>query len=254
MLFQLTDKVALITGSGSPRGIGRAIAIALATQGAKICLADMNEEGLKTVAADIEKITPNVMTAVMNVTDAMSIEKAMAAVVAKWGRLDILVNNAGVTQAKRVLDMTEEDWDRIIDINMKGAFLVTKAALPQMLKQKYGRIVNMSSVSAKRGGGVFGGAHYSAAKSGILAFGKALSREVSKDGITINAVAPGMVATDIRGGVESEEDQKKMTLDVLRGRMARPDEVAACVAFLASDEADYITGEEIDLNGGSHMD
>lgn len=254
MLFQLTDKVALITGSGSPRGIGRAIAIALATQGAKICLADMNEEGLKTVAADIEKITPNVMTAVMNVTDAMSIEKAMAAVVAKWGRLDILVNNAGVTQAKRVLDMTEEDWDRIVDVNMKGAFLVTKAALPQMLKQKYGRIVNMSSVSAKRGGGVFGGAHYSAAKSGILAFGKALSREVSKDGITINAVAPGMVATDIRGGVESEEDQKKMTLDVLRGRMARPDEVAACVAFLASDEADYITGEEIDLNGGSHMD
>lgn len=254
MLFQLTDKVALITGSGSPRGIGRAIAIALATQGAKICLADMNEEGLKAVAADIEKITPNVMTAVMNVTDAMSIEKAMAAVVAKWGRLDILVNNAGVTQAKRVLDMTEEDWDRIVDVNMKGAFLVTKAALPQMLKQKYGRIVNMSSVSAKRGGGVFGGAHYSAAKSGILAFGKALSREVSKDGITINAVAPGMVATDIRGGVESEEDQKKMTLDVLRGRMARPDEVAACVAFLASDEADYITGEEIDLNGGSHMD
>lgn len=254
MLFKLTDRVALVTGAGSPRGIGRCIAIALATQGAKICIADMNEEGLKAVAAELEKITPNVMTVKLNITDSAGCAAAVKEIVAKWGRLDILVNNAGITQKSTVLDMSEEDWDRVVDVNMKGTFLCTKAVLPQMIKQRFGRIVNMSSVSAKRGGGVFGGAHYSAAKAGILAFGKALSREVSPEGITINAVAPGIVATDIRGGVESEEDQKKMTLDIPRRRMAKPEEVAACVAFLASDEADYITGEEIDLNGGSHMD
>lgn len=254
MLFKLDGKVALVTGAGSVRGIGRAIATALATQGAKVCIADMNEEGLKAVAEELRKITPDVMTVVMNITDLSGVSKAVSEIVSKWGRLDILVNNAGITQPKKVLDMTEEDWDRVVDVNMKGTFLCTKAVLPQMIKQRFGRIVNMSSVSAKRGGGVFGGAHYSAAKAGILAFGKALSREVSPEGITINAVAPGLVATDIRGGVESEEEQRKMTLDIPRRRMAKPEEVAACVAFLASDEADYITGEEIDLNGGSHMD
>ena len=253
-MFQLTDKVALVTGAGSPRGIGRSIAIALAKQGAKVAIGDLNEEGLKTVAEELKAITPNVMTVKLNVTDSASANAAAAEIVKNWGRLDILVNNAGVTQPVKVLDMTEADWDRVVDVNMKGTFLCTKAVLPQMLKQKCGRIVNMSSVSAKRGGGVFGGAHYSAAKAGMLGFGKALSREVAPEGITINAVAPGLVATDIRGGLESEEDQKKMTADVPRRRMAKPEEVAACVCFLASDEADYITGEEIDLNGGSHMD
>ncbi len=254
MLFKLTDKIAMITGAGSPRGIGRSIALALAEQGAKIALCDLNGDGLAAVAEEVKKITPDVMTLRMNVTDSAGIQTAVGAIVAKWGRLDILVNNAGVTQPVKVLDMTEADWDRVVDINMKGTFLCTKAALPQMLKQKYGRIVNMSSVSGKRGGGVFGGAHYSAAKAGILAFAKALSREVSPEGITINAVAPGLVATDIRGGLESEEEQARMTADIPRRRMATPREVAACVCFLASDEADYITGEEIDLNGGSHMD
>ncbi len=254
MLFKLTDKVAMITGTGSPRGIGRSVAFALAEQGAKVALCDLNEEGLAAVAEEVKRITPNVIALKMNVTDAAGIKAAVNTILATWGRLDILVNVAGVTQPVKVLDMAEADWDRVVDINMKGTFLVTKAVLPQMLKQKYGRIVNMSSVSAKRGGGVFGGAHYSAAKAGILAFGKALSREVAPEGITINAVAPGLVATDIRGGLESEAEQRRMTVDVPRKRMGKPEEVAACVCFLASDEADYITGEEIDLNGGSHMD
>ncbi|MCC8109651.1 MAG: SDR family oxidoreductase [Planctomycetes bacterium] len=253
-MFDLTGKIAMVTGAGSPRGIGRSIALGLAEQGAKVVLADIDANGLETVAQDVRKVNPDVLTVVMNILKPDEIQAAVDKVVATWGRLDILVNNAGVTQAIRVLDMTEADWDRVVDINMKGTFFVTKTVLPQMLKQGYGRIVNMSSVSGKRGGGVFGGAHYSAAKAGILAFGKALSREVAAKGITINAVAPGMVATDIRGGLESEEDQKKMTMDVLMNRMATPAEVAACVAFLASDEAAYITGEEIDLNGGSHMD
>ncbi|MCC8190344.1 MAG: SDR family oxidoreductase [Planctomycetes bacterium] len=253
-MFELTDKVALVTGAGSPRGIGRSIALALAKQGAKVAIADLNQEGLETVAAELQTITPNVMTVIMNVIDAATVNKAVQDIIGKWGRLDILVNNAGVTPPRKVIDMPEEDWDRVVDINMKGTFICTKAVMPQMLKQKYGRIINMSSVSAKRGGGVFGGAHYSAAKAGMLAFGKALSREIAPEGITINAVAPGLVATDIRGGLEPEEEQRKMTADIPRRRMAKPEEVAACVCFLASDEADYITGEEIDLNGGSHMD
>ncbi len=253
-MFELTDKVALVTGAGSVRGIGRSIAIALAKQGAKVAIGDLNEEGMKAVADELKKITPNVMTVKLNVIDNATVTAAVDAIVKQWGSLDILVNNAGVTQNRKVIDMSEDDWDRIVDINMKGTFMCTKAVLPQMLKQKRGRIVNMSSVSGKRGGGVFGGAHYSAAKAGILAFAKALSREVAPEGITINSVAPGLVATDIRGGLESEEEQKKMCIDIPRRRMAKPEEVAACVCFLASDEADYITGEEIDLNGGSHMD
>lgn len=254
MLFRLTERVAMVTGAGSVRGIGRSIALALAEQGARVALCDVNEDGLAKVAEEVKNITPDVMTCKVDVIDAASINAAVDTMINKWGRLDILVNNAGVTQPVKVLDMTEDDWDRVVDISMKGTFLCSKAVLPHMLKQRYGRIVNMSSVSAKRGGGVFGGAHYSAAKAGILAFGKALSREVAPEGITINAVAPGLVATDIRGGLESKEEQLRMTADIPRKRMAKPEEVAACVCFLASDEADYITGEEIDVNGGSHMD
>jgi len=153
------------------------------------------------------------------------------------GRIDILVNNAGVTQPIKVLDTTVKDWDRIFDINMKGVFFCSKAVVPVMLKQNYGRIVNMSSVAGKRGGGLFGGAAYSATKAGVLGFSKALAREVAANGVTVNSVAPGMVRTDIRGGIESIEE-----------------EVAAVICFLASEEAGYVTGEEIDVNGGSHMD
>lgn len=254
MLFKLTGKVAMVTGAGSVRGIGRSIALALAEQGARVALCDLNGEGLAAVAEEVKKVAPDVIAVKMNVIDADSVKAAVDTIVAAWGRLDILVNNAGVTQKTTILEMTEADWDRVVDINMKGTFLCSKAVLPQMLKQKFGRIINMSSVSGKRGGGVFGGAHYSAAKAGVLAFAKAVSREVAPEGVTLNSVTPGLVATDIRGGLESVEEQTRMSADIPRRRMAKPEEVAACVCFLASDEADYITGEEIDINGGSHMD
>jgi NAD(P)-dependent dehydrogenase (short-subunit alcohol dehydrogenase family) len=171
-----------------------------------------------------------------------------------FGRIDILVNNAGITQPVRVLDLTPEDWDRVVAVNLKGTFLCSKAVLPTMIAQNFGRIVNLSSVSAKRGGGVYGGAHYSAAKAGILGFSKALAREVAAFGITVNSVTPGLIATDIRGGLEAPERQVELSRDIPCQRMGTPQEVAASIAFLASDEAGYITGEEIDINGGSHMD
>nr|WP_315099854.1 SDR family NAD(P)-dependent oxidoreductase [uncultured Fretibacterium sp.] len=254
MLFALNGKVAVVTGAGSLRGIGRSIAIALATQGAKVAICDINEEGLLKVAEEIKQRTSEVMTVTMSVTDGTSIREGFASVVDKWGKIDILVNNAGITQPVTVAEMSETDFERILDVNLKGTYLCCKAVAPYMLEKKYGRIINMSSVSAKRGGGVFGGAHYSAAKAGILGFSKAFAREVSPHGITVNSIAPGLVATDIRGGLESEEEQKRMTRDIPCRRMGLPEEVAAAVCFLASDEAGYITGEEIDVNGGSHMD
>ena len=254
MLFALNGKVAVVTGAGSLRGIGRSIAIALATQGAKVAICDINEEGLLKVAEEIKQRTSEVMIVTMSVTDGTSIREGFASVVDKWGKIDILVNNAGITQPVTVAEMSETDFERILDVNLKGTYLCCKAVAPYMLEKKYGRIINMSSVSAKRGGGVFGGAHYSAAKAGILGFSKAFAREVSPHGITVNSIAPGLVATDIRGGLESEEEQKRMTRDIPCRRMALPEEVAAAVCFLASDEAGYITGEEIDVNGGSHMD
>jgi NAD(P)-dependent dehydrogenase (short-subunit alcohol dehydrogenase family) len=254
MLFSLKGRTAIVTGAGSKRGIGRSIALALAEQGADVVVCDLNLQGAKETAA--EAATKGVKTDAFrcDVVNEKDIAEVVKQTVAKFGKIDILVNNAGITQPVKVLDTSEADWDRVISVNLKGTFLFSKAVLPTMIAHKYGRIVNMSSVSAKRGGGVFGGAHYSAAKSGILAFGKALSREVAPDGITINAVAPGIVATDIRGGVEDEETQKKMTSDIPCRRMATPEDIAAAVCFLASDEAGYITGEEIDVNGGSHMD
>ena len=179
MLFALNGKVAVVTGAGSLRGIGRSIAIALATQGAKVAICDINEEGLLKVAEEIKQRTSEVMTVTMSVTDGTSIREGFASVVDKWGKIDILVNNAGITQPVTVAEMSETDFERILDVNLKGTYLCCKAVAPYMLEKKYGRIINMSSVSAKRGGGVFGGAHYSAAKAGILGFSKAFAREIS---------------------------------------------------------------------------
>ncbi|NPV04584.1 MAG: SDR family oxidoreductase [Syntrophaceae bacterium] len=247
-------RVAIVTGAGSPRGIGRSIALALAEKGADVVVADLDLPGAETVAGEIRALKRNAVAVRVDVTRQEDVAEMVRQALERFSRIDILVNNAGITQPIKVMDMTEADWDRIMAVNLKGTFLCSKAVLPVMVRQGYGRIVNMSSVSAKRGGGVFGGAHYSAAKAGILGFAKALAREVAAHGITVNSVAPGLIATDIRGGLESPERQKEMSRDIPVQRLGTPEEVAAAVVFLASGEAAYITGEEIDINGGSHMD
>lgn len=254
MLFSLKDRVAIVTGAGSRRGIGRSIALALAEQGADVVICDLNLEGAMETAAEVAAKGVKSAAYKVNVVDEKEIASVVQAVLSNFGKIDILVNNAGITQPVKVLDTTEADWDRILSVNLKSTFLFSKAVAPSMIERRYGRIINMSSVSAKRGGGVFGGAHYSAAKAGILAFSKAFTREVAPMGITVNSVAPGIVATDIRGGVEDDATQVKMTADIPCRRMGTPDEIAAAVCYLASTEAGYVTGEEIDINGGSHMD
>jgi NAD(P)-dependent dehydrogenase (short-subunit alcohol dehydrogenase family) len=247
-------KVAIVTGAGSIRGIGQASALAFARENATVVVTDLDLQGAERTAQAAQQSGVKTLAVKVDVTNAQDVQNLVEKTLNAFGRIDILVNNAGITQPVRVLDLTPEDWDRVVAVNLKGTFLCSKAVLPTMIAQNFGRIVNLSSVSAKRGGGVYGGAHYSAAKAGILGFSKALAREVAAFGITVNSVTPGLIATDIRGGLEAPERQVELSRDIPCKRMGTPQEVAASIAFLASDEAGYITGEEIDINGGSHMD
>jgi NAD(P)-dependent dehydrogenase (short-subunit alcohol dehydrogenase family) len=246
-------RVAIVTGAGSPRGIGRGIAVCLAKKGADIVIADVNLDRAKAVAEEIRCLGGNALAIEVNVTDVASVDKMVELTLKEFNRVDILINNAGITQPIRTIDMTVEDFEKIIDVNLKGTFICSKAVLKTMIEKKYGRIVNMSSVSAKRGGGVYGGSHYSASKAGVLGFAKALAREVVEYGITVNSVAPGLVDTDIRVGL-STDMERAIWENIPMKRPATVMEIAETAAFLASDEASYITGEEIDVNGGSHMD
>jgi len=240
----LKGKIAIVTGAGSEKGIGQATALALAKKGAAVVVTDIDMSGAERTAQAVRQQGVEALALRVDVADARQVETLVEKTLREFKRIDILVNVAGITQPVRVLDTTEADWDRVLAVNLKGTFLCSKAVLPTMIAQK----------SAKRGGGVYGGAHYSAAKAGILGFSKALAREVAAFGITVNSVAPGLIATDIRGGLEAPERQLEMSKDIPCQRMGTPEEVAAGIAFLASDEAAYITGEEIDINGGSHMD
>ncbi|MCG5102199.1 SDR family NAD(P)-dependent oxidoreductase [Oceanobacillus alkalisoli] len=252
-MFKLEERVAIVTGSGSPKGIGREIALTLANQGAAIVVADLNKEGIADTVKAIEATGAKALGVELNVTDKDSVDGMVEKVLEEFGRIDILVNNAGISQKVTVADMTLDDMQRIFSVNMFGLFLCTQAVLKPMKEQGFGRIISLSSVSAKRGGGVFGGAHYSASKAAVLGFSKNLAREVATDGITVNCVAPGLVNTDIWRSLP-EADAKNVIDGIPLGRPGETEEIATTIAFLASPEASYITGEDIDINGGSHMD
>ena len=252
-MFRLDNKVAIVTGSGSKRGIGRTIALTLAKQGAAVVVADLNMDGIQDTVNAITEAGGKALGVELNVTSKESNDAMVEKILQEYGRIDILVNNAGISQKVTVEDMTLEDITRVFNVNMFGLFLCTQAVLETMKKQKYGRIISLSSVSAKRGGGVFGGSHYSASKAAVLGFSKNLAREVALDGITVNCVAPGLVNTDIWKSLP-EEQAKNVIAGIPMGRPGETEEIASAIAFLASKEASYITGEEIDINGGSHMD
>ena len=207
---------------------------------------DANVEEMKKMGIDATGYAANL-------TDPEAVKELVNTIVDKYGRIDVLVNNAGISQKVTVADMTLDDIKRIFNVNMFGLFLITQAVCEVMKKQNYGRIVHLSSVSGKRGGGIFGGAHYSASKAAVLGFSKNLAREVSSYGITTNCVCPGLINTEIWKSLPKE--QADAVIDgIPMGRPGEPQEVADAIVFLASKEASYITGEEIDINGGSHMD
>jgi 2-hydroxycyclohexanecarboxyl-CoA dehydrogenase len=252
------QRTAVVTGAASPRGIGRATAARYARDGWAVVVLDLDGETSAKVAAEIAADfgVPTFGHAV-DVTDEQSVLAAHGAVDTEVaaGRLPAvgaLANIAGITSPVPFLDTTLDLWNKVMAVNATGTYLVTRAFLPGMLEQQWGRIVNMSSVSAQRGGGVFGRVPYSSAKAAILGFTKSLARELGAQGVTVNAITPGAVDTDIRVGT-TPELEAAIVRDVPLGRQGSTEDIAGVVAFLSSEDSAYITGATIDINGGSHM-
>jgi 3-oxoacyl-[acyl-carrier protein] reductase len=245
----LEGRVAVVTGGA--RGIGRAIVEQLANLGAHVVIGDMLIDIAKNTAEEISNSTNRKVRAItVNVTDGKSATDMIDYTLTEFGKVDILVNNAGITRDTLIMRMEEADWDAVLDVNLKGVFNCSKAVIRSMMKQRYGRIVNISSVSGQAGQA--GQTNYSASKAGVIGFTKALAREVASRQITVNAVAPGFIPTSLTNDLP--EDLKKSILTATPvGRMGKPEEVAAAVAFLSSEEAAYINGQVLAVDGGMAM-
>ncbi len=252
------QKTAVVTGATSPKGIGVAVAERYAREGWAVVILDLDGEKSAKIAAEVgnQYAVPAFGHAV-DVTSDDSVNAAYAAVAAEVtaGNLPpigALANIAGITSPVPFLETDLDLWNKVMAVNATGTYLVTKAFLPAMIEQGWGRIVNMSSVSAQRGGGVFGKVPYSSAKAAILGFTKSLAREIADTGVTVNAVTPGAVDTNIRVG-STDEQEAKLAADIPVGRTATTEEVAAVITFLSSKDAGYLTGTTVDINGGSHI-
>jgi 3-oxoacyl-[acyl-carrier protein] reductase len=247
-MFSLKDRVALVTGAS--QGIGRAIALALAASGAKVAVAARNTEKLNALSAEIAQAGGESLVVPMDVADALQVKSGFQQALAKFGRLDILVNNAAITRDTLALRMKLEDWEAVLRTNLTGAHLCIQQALGAMLKQRSGRIINITSVVAETGNA--GQANYVASKAGLIGLTRAIAVEVASRSITVNAIAPGFIETPMTDPLSPELKEKMKALIPL-GRFGADNEIAAAVVFLASDEAGYITGQVLDVNGGMHM-
>lgn len=244
MTGRLRDKTALITGAG--RGIGRAIAETFAREGARVAVTDIDPE---TAQATVEALPTAGLALRMDVADRHSIHSGVAEVIAHFGQLDILINNAGYVTFSTFEDCSEEIWDRIVDINMKGTFLCSQAVIPHMQSRRKGVIISMSSLAAKTGG-LAAGPPYAAAKAGVSALTLGLARSQASYGIRANAISPGVIDTPMTASPAHDPVKAQIPL----GQVGQPEDVANCALFLASDEAKHITGEIVDVNGGLFMD
>ncbi|MCX7686537.1 MAG: 3-oxoacyl-[acyl-carrier-protein] reductase [Fimbriimonadales bacterium] len=245
MTISLEGRVALVTGAG--RGIGRAVALTLAQAGAKVAVVSRTEANAHETAHAIEQAGGVALPMALDIADPVSAETATEAVLKQWERLDILVNNAGITRDTLLLRMKEEDWDAVLQVNLKGAFLFTRAALKPMMKQRWGRIINITSIVGLTGNA--GQANYAASKAGLIAFTKSVALEMGSRNITCNAIAPGFIETDMTESLPEQVRQYALQKIPL-GRLGAPEEVAHGVLFLCSELASYITGQVLIIDGG----
>jgi NAD(P)-dependent dehydrogenase (short-subunit alcohol dehydrogenase family) len=243
----LDQKLALITGGAGINGLGFATARLMAAQGARVVILDLARAEPAAAAA---RLGADHLGLVADVTDKAACETAVADVLAAFGRIDVLVNNAGITQPVKTLEITDADYDRVLDVSLRGTLHMSQAVLPAMRRQRSGSIVCISSVSAQRGGGIFGGPHYSAAKAGVLGLARAMAREFGADGIRVNCITPGLIETDITAGKLSDEKKAEINSTIPLARLGRADDVAGACVFLASDLSAYCTGITLDVNGG----
>lgn len=241
-------KVAVITGAS--RGIGRSIALALAAEGARIVAVDLDQAATEAVVAELKSQGAEAVAVVGNVTVAADAEKMVESAVASFGRVDILVNNAGITRDGLLIRMKEEEWDAVLTVNLKGAFLCTKAVSRVMTKQRSGRIINIASVVGQMGNA--GQANYCASKAGLIGLTKSNARELAKRNITVNAVAPGFIVSAMTDAMP-EKAREEMAAQIPLERLGSPEDIAGAVVFLASERAGYITGQVLAVNGGLYM-
>ena len=243
----LAGKVAVISGAANARGIGFATARLFAAHGAKIAILDLDGDAAQLAAAELGAEHRGFTC---DVTVPAACKDAAREVLEAFGQVEILINNAGITQPVKIMDITPEDLRRIMAVNLDGILYLSQALIPHMRERKQGSIACMSSVSAQRGGGIFGGPHYSAAKAGVLGLAKAMARELGPDGIRVNCVTPGLIQTDITGGKLTDEMRKDILKGIPLNRLGNAEDVAGAYLFLASDLSAYVTGAVIDVNGG----
>jgi len=247
-MTSLEGRVALVTGSA--QGIGKAIALTLAEAGADVALTNRQCEKLELVVKEIERMGRKGLRFCVDVSDAAAVKEMVDQIIEAWGKIDILVNNAGITRDNLIMRMKPEEWESVLRVNLDGAYHCIRAVLPQMVRQRYGRIINIASVVAQAGN--VGQANYIASKAGVIGLTKAVAAEVSRRNITVNAVAPGYITTPMTENLPAEIHQKMLSLIPL-GRMGTDCEVAYGVRFLASQDASYITGHVLNINGGMFM-
>jgi len=246
---KLNDKTAIVTGAR--RGIGRAIALALAGQGANVVVSDISQEDCQKVVHEIEGLGRKGLAIKCDVSSSGDVEAMVKRTVAKFGRVDILINNAGIIAYKPFLELTDDDWEKTLNVNLKGQFLCARAAGKEMVKNKQGRIINIASISSGGCGIAFPLiAHYTASKGGVMGLTKALALELTPQGINVNAICPGAIDTAMAEGAKESGQLEKVLARVPKGRLGRPEEIADLAVFLASDESEYISGAAIVIDGG----
>ena len=243
----LQDKVAIITGAASVRGLGFATAKLFASQGAKVVIIDLDADAS---AAAASQLGADHLGLAANVACEQQVNAAMEQVLGKYGRIDVLINNAGITQPIKLMEIKRENYDAVLDVSLRGTLLMSQAVIPTMRSQRAGSIVCISSVSAQRGGGIFGGPHYSAAKAGVLGLMKAMARELGPDNVRVNAIAPGLIQTDITAGKLSDEMRQSILAGIPLNRLGDAADIAGAALFLASPLSAYSTGITLDVNGG----